>query len=500
MNIEDYWRVFRRHWIAILAAMGIMTLLSFGVSMLMPKVYTADASGFVVSHSDGSTGLASLGDSYAKSRAKSYVELAKNRSVAEAVIADLGLGTTPQALVGHISASVPLDTVTLRVTARASTPQGAQDLANAWIRALAVQVNRLESGDIADAPGATAVPSDGGDAAGTAVVQLVPNDTAVLPSSPSSPNLKLNLLLGALIGLALGIAWALVRNSLDKRIRSADVVEETYDVSVIGTLPIDDKLAGSQQRLITTSSARADNEHLRLAEALRELRTNIQFLHVDNPPRVIVLTSPVPGDGKSTVVANLALTIAESGRRVILVDADLRRPTVAGTLGLPASAGLTDVLVGNAGIGDVLQRSALHRDLYVLPAGTVPPNPSELVGTKVMRELLQTLAEHAIVLVDAPPLLPVTDSAILARQSDGAIIVVRAGTTHIDELGKALSNLEKAGAQGLGVVINRIPLRGQDRGGYGYYGGGYGYVGATPLGSPEPESEDVADILRRTAG
>ncbi|SDM44473.1 polysaccharide biosynthesis tyrosine autokinase [Microbacterium azadirachtae] len=487
MNLEDYGRLVRRHWAAIALSIGLGLAVAFGVSALMPKVYTADASGFVVSQSGGSTGIASLGDAYAKSRAKSYVEIAKNRTIAQAVIGQLDLKTTPQTLANQISASVPLDTVTLRITAQAATPQQAQDLANAWIRALAVEVQKLESGQVLTEGGAAA-PAEG-DPAGAAVVALVPGDTAVLPSAPSSPNLRLNLLLGALIGLALGIAWALVRSTVDKRIRSAAAVESTYDVSVVGTLPVDDVLAGAGRRLISTSSARADNEHLRLAEALRELRTNIQFLHVDDPPRVIVLTSPVPGDGKSTVVANLALAIAESGRRVVLVDGDLRRPTVAESFGVSGAAGLTDVLVGSAQIGQVLQRTAWHRNLYLLTSGTVPPNPSELVGTQVMRDLLRELSEHAIVLVDAPPLLPVTDGAILANQADGAIVVVRAGRTHIDELGKALSNLAKAGAVALGIVINRIPVKGMDRAGYGYYGGGYvgknaGYVSANPDAAP----------------
>ena len=482
MNLEDYWRVVRRHWIAIALSIALGLAAALGVSLLMPKVYTADASGFVVSQSSGSTGIASLGDTYAKSRAKSYIEIAKNRSIAQAVIEQLGLTTTPQVLVNQISAAVPLDTVTLRITAQASTPQQAQDLANAWIRALAVEVQRLESGQVLAQAG-VAAPVEGDTAA--AVVALVPGDTAVLPGSPTSPNLRLNLLLGALIGLALGVAWALVRSAADKRIRSAAAVESTFGVSVVGTLPTDDALAGAARRLIGSSGAHADNEHLRLAEALRELRTNIQFLHVDNPPRVIVLTSPMPGDGKSTVAANLALAIAESGRRVVLVDGDLRRPTVADTFEVSGAAGLTDVLVGNAEIGQVLQRTRLHDNLYLLTSGTVPPNPSELVGTQMMRDLLRTLSEHAIVLVDAPPLLPVTDGAILANQADGAIVVVRAGRTHLDELGKALSNLTKAGATALGVVINRIPVKGMDRAGYGYYGGGY--VGES-AGQPLTES------------
>ena len=208
MNLEDYGRLVRRHWGAIALSIGLGLAVAFGVSVLIPKVYTADASGFVVSQSSGSTGIASLGDAYAKSRAKSYIEIAKNRTIAQAVIGQLGLKTTPQSLVNQISASVPLDTVTLRITAQAATPQQAQDLANAWIRALAVEVQKLESGQVLTEGGAAA-PAEG-DPAGAAVVALVPGDTAVLPSAPSSPNLRLNLLLGALIGFSKGFVLPLI--------------------------------------------------------------------------------------------------------------------------------------------------------------------------------------------------------------------------------------------------------------------------------------------------
>jgi capsular exopolysaccharide synthesis family protein len=473
MTLEDYLRVLRRHWLGILVFAIVGVLIGGAVSMFMPRVYEADASGFVTAQGDGNASMASVIDSYSKSRAKSYVELAKNRSVADRVIADLGLDTTSESLVNSISASVPADTVTLRVTATASTAQAAQDLANAWIIALADQIAELER---------ESLPSEVDPATGEIIeteptVGLIPQETAVLPSSPTSPNVRLNLALGLLVGLAAGVAYALVRNMLDKRIRSAEVVEREFGVPVIGTLPIDDTLRKSSSRLIGSVAASARNPHLRLAEALRELRTNIQFINVDNPPRIIVMTSPVPQDGKSTVSANLALAIAETGKRVVLVDTDLRRPTVAATFGITSRAGLTDVIVGKAKIGDVLQRSALSPQLYVLPAGTIPPNPSELVGSQVLYDLLHKLSEHATVILDAPPLLPVTDSAILAARNDGAIVVISAGKTHIEELGKALANIEKVNGKVLGVIINRVPIKGADKGQYGYYGGDYGYVG-----------------------
>lgn len=498
MTLEDYLRILRRHWLGVIALTVIGVIVAAGASLLMPRVYQADASGFVTAQSDGNAGLASIVDSYAKSRAKSYVELAKNRAVADRVIEQLDLDTTSQQLVNRISASVPLDTVTLRVTARASTAQGAQDLANAWIVALAEQIAELETQALHDDTGIPEGEAAEGEAptAEGPSVGLMPQESAVLPSSPTTPNVRLNLALGALVGLVLGIAYALVRNMMDKRIRSAATVEREFGVPVIGTLPVDEVLRKSDERLITTTSANAKNPHLRLAEALRELRTNIQFINVDNPPKILVFTSPVPQDGKSTVAASLALAIAETGKRVVLVDADLRRPTVATTFGMTSTAGLTDVIVGTAKITDALQRSALNPQLYVLPAGTIPPNPSELLGSQTLVDLLHQLSEHATVILDAPPLLPVTDSAILAARNDGAIVVINAGKTRIDELGAALANIEKVSGKTLGVIINRVPTTGADRGQYGYYGGDYSYVGEKF--QPEGPSEDLAEGLLRS--
>ncbi|MFT4232864.1 MAG: polysaccharide biosynthesis tyrosine autokinase [Leucobacter sp.] len=487
MTLEDYLRILRRHWLGVLALTVLGVLVAAVVTLTMPRVYQADASGFVTAKSDGNPGMASVVDSYSKSRAKSYVELAKNRAVADRVIEELGLRTTSQALVGHISASVPLDTVTLKVTAQSSTPQGAQDLANAWIKALSDQIAELENSStvVTDAEGNTST--------GEGIVSLVPQDTAVLPSSPVSPNARLNLGIGLVLGLALGVLYAMVRNIMDKRIRSAETVEKEFEVPVIGTLPIDERLRKSDGRLIGTTSASANNPHLRLAEALRELRTNIQFINVDEPPKIMVMTSPLPQDGKSTVAANLALAIAETGRRVILIDADLRRPTVAGTFSLPGKVGLTDVIAGKVSVANVLHRSALSPQLYVLSAGTIPPNPSELLGSQTMFDLVHQLAEHAVVILDAPPLLPVTDSAILSARTDGAIVTISAGKTQIDELRKALSNITKVNGKVLGVIINRVPIRGADKGQYGYYADEY--VSAADAHQPDGPADDLSDRL-----
>ena len=166
-------------------------------------------------------------------------------------------------------------------------------------------------------------------------------------------------------------------------------------------------------------------------------------MDVDHPPKTIVVTSPLPGDGKSTVACNLALTLAAAGTTVVLVDGDLRRSMVAKTMGLPGGAGLSDVLAGRAALAEVLQRTPKSNNLLVLAAGSVPPNPSEVLGSERMHTLIADLAKHATVIIDAPPLLPVTDGAVLTHQADGALVVVTLRKTTFDLLDKALDTLRE---------------------------------------------------------
>jgi capsular exopolysaccharide synthesis family protein len=193
------------------------------------------------------------------------------------------------------------------------------------------------------------------------------------------------------------------------------------------------------------------------------------YMNVDEPPRVVIVTSALPGEGKSTVAANLAAAIDSSGEEVVLIDGDLRRPTVATSFGLVEGVGLSDVLAGRIPLEDALQRSADHQNLRILGAGAIPPNPSELLGSKAMQQVLRKLATSALVVVDAPPLLPVTDAAILAASADGAFVVVAAGKTLDHQLGGAIEHLDAVEAKTLGVVLNRISRRAASQYG-GYYG------------------------------
>ena len=201
--------------------------------------------------------------------------------------------------------------------------------------------------------------------------------------------------------------------------------------------------------------------HVPRAEAFRVLRTNLQFLDPDAPPRSFLITSAVPGEGKSSTATNLAITLAQAGKKVLLVDGDLRRPSIATMLGLEGAVGLTTVLVGRSDLEASIQ---LHREsgVHVLTGGPVPPNPSEILQSHATRDLLGRLrAMYDLVVIDAPPLLPVADAAITAAEVDGAIVVVRHGKTTREQLRHSVERLEQVGARTFGVVVNMTPRRRQ---------------------------------------
>lgn len=477
MDLADYLNILRVYWKAIVAFTLLATVASAGWTVLQPKVYSSDSSGIVVTPGSDNVSLALAGDSLAKAKVKNYESVAKSRLVADRVIQALDLKTTADALLGSISVKVPLDTAEIRVTAQSTDPATAQRVADAWVNGLAAQVEAIETAPSPDAAGSS--PS-----AETAV-RVLPLGKAVLPTSPTSPNTKLNLALGALLGLALGVAYALIRRHLDRRIQKAADIERLFGVPVIGTLPVDHRLDGKSTIVDAGTAAQLHDAGGAMAEALRELRTNLSFLDVDQPPRIIVVTSSMQAEGKSTVTANLAVTMAAAGENVVVVDGDLRRPTLVDVFNLVPGVGVTDVLTGTAQLADVLQPWGALPNLSVLGSGRIPPNPSELLGSRAMKNMLDTLAKDAVVLIDAPPLLPVTDAAVLSRAADGAILVIRTGRTTQEQLDQSLGNLVKVKGRVLGAVLNYVPVKGRDA--YSYYGT---YSSAPDPSSAEPELVD----------
>jgi capsular exopolysaccharide synthesis family protein len=421
-------------------------------------VYAADASGFVSAGSSDDPAEASIGDDLAKSRATSYVDIAKSRAVARDAAISLELTSDPSALISKIRVVQPPDTVLIKITARDSSAVSAQKLADAWVKSLARQVASIEN---PDGQGKS--------------LRLVPIEAAELPSSPISPNIPRNLALGLLLGLLVGAGYALVRSQIDRRLTDADDVEREFGVTVASAIPHERELErnerGQAEMAVAGRITSTGKGHAR--EAFLKLRTNLQYIDVDNPLQILVVTSPLPGDGKSTVAANLAAAMSVTGVGVVLIDGDLRKPSIAETFGVPGDVGLTDVLIGRADIGDVVQHVSDLPNLALVAAGRVPPNPSELLGTNAMQNLLKKLAEEFTVIIDAPPLLPVTDAAVLTAAADGALVVISAGKTLDTQLRDALRLVARVHGRTLGVVFNRVSKRDESSGFYGSYYGAY---------------------------
>jgi len=243
-----------------------------------------------------------------------------------------------------------------------------------------------------------------------------------------------------------------IRRLADHTVSTRHQVGELTEAAVLGQ--IDDDEDAAAMPLITQDAFSPR------AEAFRQLRTNLRFLPVDHRLRSLVVTGAVTAEGRTTTAANLALALAQDGEPVVLIDADLRNPAVADLFGLPTGVGLTNVLVGDIDLDDAAYHWRKDLPLMVLTSGPPPPNPSELIGSARMTELVERLiAGGATVVIDSPPLLPVTDAAVLARVADGALVVTRAGSTEAAQLTGAIDSLPSAGATLLGIVLNRVPGR-----------------------------------------
>ena len=456
-DLRDFVRMIRRYWlgeaIIVLATIGLVA----GFTALQPRVYQSTATGLTQAATGESLSMAFAGESLAKSRAESYVRVAASDAVAKRAQEILGTDRSVSDLLGHISASLPADTAIIEITASANTPDGAAKLANAWITALSDQVRALESPE---------------GSVGDPALAFVPLANARAPYFPSSPNIQTALVLAVLAGCALALVYALLRQHFDRRIRSVEQIERLLDAPVIGTVPASPALS-DRRRVIEHTSGADSVQIFAISESLRELRTNLSYIDVDNPPKVIVVTSSIPGEGKSTLTANLADAIVSGNTNVVIIDCDLRRPMQSTLYDLRGGVGLTDVLSGRVALSDALQAPTASTHLRVLGAGRVPPNPSELLGSRTMRELVDALSGVATVILDAPPLLSVTDAAILGTIADGVVITVGAKQVTAEQLQKAYRSVTRVNGKVLGAVLNKIPPNGIDSHDYGYYRNDY---------------------------
>jgi len=286
---------------------------------------------------------------------------------------------------------------------------------------------------------------------------------AVVPQTPVRPRTMTNVLLAAVVGAMIAIGAAFLIEYLDDTIKSPDDISRITGLSTLGAIARL-KDAGAERQLIAWSHTKAPE-----SEAYRTLRTNIQFSSVDKPVRTLIVTSSGPSEGKSTTSANLAIVMAQTGQKVILVDTDLRRPVLHKTFGVPNNAGITTALLhgGQVDLQEYLQPTEID-NLSIITSGPIPPNPSELLGSQRMKHVIDELSGMAdMVIFDTPPALVVTDAAVLGRQVDGVLLVADAGGTREQALAHAVLELRKTGTNILGVAMNRLDSR--SRGYYYYY-------------------------------
>ncbi|WP_409483684.1 polysaccharide biosynthesis tyrosine autokinase [Arsenicicoccus dermatophilus] len=456
MDLQDYLRVLRKRWRVVLALTLLSTLVAGAVVALTPRSYESRTELFVSTANTGTSADLMQGSTFTQQQMKTYAEVITSPRVLDPVRRTLGVAPGTD-LARQVRATTPPDTVLLDLTVTDHDRDKAARVANAVAEQFTTTIQELQSVKAGqDSP-----------------VKASILQTAVASDHPCAPRPLRTLALGLVLGLLLGLGAALLRDLLDTSIKGEREVKEVAEDPVIGSIHFDPD--ASSHPLIVHSDA-----HSTRAEAFRTLRTNLQFVDAATHPRVLVLTSSLPGEGKTTTTGNLGLTLAASGAKVCIIEGDLRRPRLLQYMGLEGAVGLTSVLIGEADLEDVLQ--PFGDNLHVLGSGPIPPNPSELLGSPAMRDLLDRLRrDFEYVVIDAPPVLPVTDAAVLATLADGAVLVVGAGVIRKEDLTRALDHLRAVDARLLGLVVNRVPTRGGD--GYSYYSDRYAYAPEAGSGS-----------------
>lgn len=442
MELRDYVRVLRRRWRWLALVLVLCIGGAVAATAMTTPIYRATAQLFISTSTQSDISDLVQGTSFTYRQVTTYADMVTAPVVLEPVIDDMGLAEDPESLAARITTAVPEDTVLINIHVTGTEAQEAADIADAVAEQFTRTIAELEQ------PG-----NQGASPVKASVIR-----PAKAPSAPVAPNPSRNLALGMSLGLMLGVAAAVLRDMVDTRVTGPSDVERITDRPIIGGIIFD--------RDTALSPTVRTEDYAPRAEAFRAIRTNLQFIDAAERPRLLLITSSLPGEGKSTTTAHLAQALAASGAPVCVVEADLRRPKLLEYLGLESGAGLTSVLIGQATLDEVLQ--PYGENLTALGSGAIPPNPSELLGGSAMRALLAELAERfEYVVIDAPPLLPVTDAAVLSKIVDGTIVVVGASIVRRHQLSQALSTLAGVDAKVLGLLLNRLKVDATHT--YGYY-------------------------------
>jgi capsular exopolysaccharide synthesis family protein len=512
MELRKYFSLLRRWaWLIILGTL-LAGVSAYVVSRLTTPVYSASAK-LLVSESRTASGTADYnGILSSQLLAKTYSDMLRDHPVLDEVIAHLTLSVSSVDLTKQINVQPVANTQLILVSVENTDPQLAARIANelpkvfieqndarqsstyaasrqnltSQISALDTEIQTTQAAlDVAknsSAPGADAErarldsnltqlrSSYSNLVQSLEQVRLAEAQTvnhvfvvapAEVPTLPVRPSTLLNTLLASVVGLMLGVGVAFGLDYLDDTLKTPDDIQQTLGLTTLGTVL---RLPAAERNKLLLANEQPKSS---FAEAFRTLRTNIQYTAVDTPIKTLLITSASPGEGKSTLASNLAVVMAQAGLRTLLVDADLRRPSVHRIFGLTNQEGLTKVLVQDGQGLDGNVRMPPVENLRVLTSGPTPPNPSELLGSHRMAALLASLKQDAdLIVIDSPPALAVTDASVLAGKVDGVILVVESGQTRRDVALKAKEQLQQVGAHVLGAALNKLSER---TSGYYYY-------------------------------
>ncbi len=464
MELQTYLGTLRKHLIFILVAIVI----GGGIGLLMfwrtPATYASEVQFYVSTPLPDGNNAQSVSQ-FAQARVNSYVVLLSSEELASRVIRATGVDLDPSDLAQEITAQADVNTVLVTATVTD------QDAERSLLIARGVSTEFPQMVDELDNAGRTSA---------LVVINIVSGPT-LLPGQ-ASPSLRIYLLIGIAAGLVIGVGYALLKELLDTSVHTPADATESTGVPILASLPMDPEMKHSP--LIVGEQSATPR-----AEAHRKLRTNLQFVDAAQNASSILVTSSVPGEGKSITAVNLALSLVETGEKILLIDADMRKPQVSRYLDLANDAGLSNVLAGQAELDEVLQPWG-DQGLTVLASGSVPPNPAELLGSQRMRDLLMDLtSQFDRVVIDSPPILPVTDAVVISREVDGVLLVIRAHKTPRNEVSHAAASLRAVDAPVVGAVLNMRNASRLDQS----YSGNYRYA-ASPR-----RQRGIHRVLRRDA-
>jgi capsular exopolysaccharide synthesis family protein len=505
LSLEEVLRVLRRRWLLIIACFLLATGAALAYSLSQEKEYTATAA-LVFNNTQLSqqvAGLQATGGGDPAIQQGTNVELVQLGTTAAKTAQLVGHNLTADDIRQNLIVTSDAKSNIVRVSATSTTPALAAQIANAYTREF-VKEQQMASGQyfssalaLVEKQLAALSPTQQSSSAGLALQDRAQSlkiltqigdgnvrvaQAAEVPTAPSAPQVFRTTLLAAIIGAILGLAAAFLLERLDRRIKEPEELERIFKLPLLAAVPE----SPAYPRQASREPGSRPTLPVREAEVFRMLRAHLRYFNINRDLRIVLVTSASPGDGKTTVVQNLAEAAASVGSRVLIIEADLRRPTLAERMQLNRAPGLAEVLISAVSIEDAIKEtapvttslhanggsSAVGRGVSLLPAGALPPNPVELLESDAMKGVLEWAARHYdLVMVDSAPLPVVPDAISVLRHVDGVVVVSRLGKTTHDEAARLHEQLTSLGAPVLGVVANRFQQAGSSSYGYGSYAG-----------------------------